>query len=115
MLGVALSLVDFLGDGLKMNREKKSNRYFLVFLTFFPPFLCVIFDPTIFDRALGIAGGFGEAFLNGLLPVLLVWLGRYAMKLPSDFQLPGGKFTLALLLLISLTVIGFEFFCLLCP
>ncbi len=115
MLGVALSLVDFLGDGLKMDRQKKTNRYFLVFLTFFPPFLCVIFDPTIFDRALGIAGGFGEAFLNGLLPVLLVWLGRYAMKLPSDFQLPGGKLTLTLLLLISLTVIGFEFFCLLCP
>ncbi len=110
MLGVAFSLVDFLGDGLKIDSQKKPHRYFLVFLTFFPPFLCVLFDPTVFDRALGIAGGFGEAFLNGLLPVTLVWLGRYAMKLPSDYALPGGKLTLVLLLLVSLFVVGLELF-----
>ncbi len=110
MLGVAFSLVDFLGDGLKIDSQKKPHRYFLVFLTFFPPFLCVLFDPTIFDRALGVAGGFGEAFLNGLLPVMLVWMGRYAMKLPSDNALPGGKLTLVLLLLVSLFVVGLECF-----
>ncbi|MBI2743565.1 MAG: amino acid permease [Chlamydiales bacterium] len=109
MLGVAFSLVDFIGDGLKVKREGPS-RHFLVFLTFFPPFLCVVFDPTLFDRALGVAGGFGEAFLNGLLPVMLVWMGRYAMKLPSDDALPGGKWTLGLLLLVSLFVICLELF-----
>lgn len=113
MLGVAFSLVDFLGDGLKINREKKTNRFFLVFLTFLPPLLCVVFDPNIFDKALGVAGGFGEAFLNGLLPVGLVWMGRYAMKLPSSCPLPGGRLTLFLILAGSLFVIGLEFFLLL--
>ncbi len=112
MLGVAFSLVDFLGDGLKVSREG-SKRYFLVFLTFFPPFLCVVIDPNIFDKALGIAGGFGEAFLNGLLPVVLVWMGRYAVKLPSECRLPGGRLTLFLILIGSLFVIGLELFSLL--
>ena len=109
MLGVAFSLVDFIGDGLKLSREK-PHRYLLVFLTFFPPFLCVLFDPTLFDKALSVAGGFGEAFLNGLLPVSLVWMGRYAMKLPSDCALPGGRVSLFLLLVGSLFVIGLELF-----
>jgi tyrosine-specific transport protein len=109
MLGVAFSLVDFLGDGAKLS-GKKVSRNFLVFATFFPPFLCVVFDPNLFDKALGVAGGFGEAFLNGFLPVMLVWMGRYAVKLPSDCALPGGKLTLTLLLLVSIFVIGLEIF-----
>ncbi len=109
MLGVAFSLVDFLGDGAKLS-GKSVKRSTLVVATFLPPFLCVLFDPTLFDRALGIAGGFGEAFLNGFLPVMLVWMGRYAVKLPSDCALPGGRLTLTLLLIVSVFVIGLELF-----
>jgi tyrosine-specific transport protein len=109
LLGVSFSMVDFLADGLKIARVG-LKRAGLVLLTFCPPLIAAAVDPTIFDRALGLAGGFGEAFLNGLLPVWLVWVGRYGQKLPSDAQLPGGKIALALLCAVSLFVLGLETF-----
>ena len=93
MLGVAFSMVDFLGDGLKMNR-KGTSRIFLTFLTFLPPFLFTFWDPEIFVTAIGFAGGFGEAFLNGILPISLVWIGRYRHKLGGEPQLPGNRWLL---------------------
>jgi tyrosine-specific transport protein len=107
LLGVAFSMVDFLGDGLKVDAEGKK-RWVLVALTFAPPGICAAINPTIFQQALGIAGGFGEAFLNGLLPVLLVWMGRYRMNLGTRDSLRGGKLLLVVLMLISIGVIGLE-------
>ncbi len=88
LLGVALSMVDFIADGV---RKYTMKRLVPTLLTFVPPLFIAIIDPTLFDRALGISGGFGEAFLNGLLPVLLVWVGRYRLKLDSEMSLKGGK------------------------
>ena len=99
-IGVAFSLVDFLGDGLKVAR-KGLARWGLCFLTFAPPLILTIVDPTIFDKALSVAGGFGEAFLNGFLPVMLVWLGRYKYKLKGLQFISGGKSLLLILLLGS--------------
>ncbi len=107
MLGVSFSVVDFLGDGLKMKRYGK-DRFFLCLLTFVPPFILTTLDPSIFVLAIGIAGGFGEAFLNGILPALLVWKGRYKNKLESKYSLFGGRAMLSILLLISVVVIGLE-------
>ncbi len=73
LLGVSFSMVDFLGDALKI-KAAGARRLLLTLLTFVPPFICVLIDPTIFDRALGLAGGFGEAILNGLLPTALLWM-----------------------------------------
>lgn len=103
MLGVAFSMVDFLGDGLNMNRTGYS-RIFLTFLTFLPPLLFTMFDPEIFVTAIGFAGGFGEAFLNGVLPITLVWVGRYYHKLKGAPQLPGNRWLLGGLFICAILV-----------
>lgn len=107
LLGVAFSVVDFLGDGLGVSRKGK-NRLWLCLFTFIPPFIFVGLNPGIFLSSLGIAGGYGEAFLNGILPVWLVWMGRYVYKHKSDYELPGGKITLTLLLLFAVVVMIME-------
>jgi tyrosine-specific transport protein len=107
MLGVAFSMVDFLGDGLKMKRAGKQ-RGLLCAIVFLPPFILTVLDPSIFVTALGFAGGFGETFLNGLIPVMFVWVGRYVRKLPGREQLFGGRALLAILFLLSLAVAAFE-------
>jgi tyrosine-specific transport protein len=107
MLGVSFSVVDFIGDGLKMKRYGK-DRFFLCLMTFLPPFIISSLNPSIFVFAIGIAGGFGEAYLNGILPALLVWKGRYKEKLTSGFSLFGGKITLAILLVFGLLVMFLE-------
>ena len=112
LLGVAFSLVDFLADGLKVSSSGKW-RPFLTVAAFIPPMLCAGWDPTVFDRALGIAGGLGEAFLNGLLPVALVWISRYVHQNRAESELPYGKASLLALGAFSVFVMFLEAFLLL--
>lgn len=107
-LGVSLSMVDFLADGLNVAERKGVRRIALCLLVFIPPVLFAAANPGIFIEAIGIAGGFGEAILNGLLPISMVWIGRYLNKLPSQYRLIGGKPLLLLLLLFTLLIMGIE-------
>lgn len=108
MLGVAFSMLDFIADGMKIKPNKILTRIFLCFLVFAPPFLLSSLDPKIFVIAIGFAGGFGEAFLNGLLPVLMVWIGRYRVQLGGTEQLFGKKPMLGILMIISVLVMVLE-------
>ena len=107
ILGVGFSMVDFLGDGLKMER-KGLHRIILTILTFSPAYLIASIKPDVFDIALGIAGGYGEAFLNGILPITLVFIGRYRENMPQIQPLFGGKILLIVLFIFSLIVMGIE-------
>lgn len=106
-LGVSLSLSDFLADGLKIPKTPKG-RAFLYLLTFVPPLLIVLMDPRAFLNGLEYAGAFGVVVLLGLLPVLMVWSGRYIQQRESKFKAPGGKIALIIALILSLGVIGLE-------
>lgn len=98
-LGVTLGLFDFLADGLKW--EKKGTKKLALFaIVFAPPTVIAMINTKIFITALNYAGGFGSAFLLGLLPVLMVWSGRYHKKLDQKYQiLPGGRKVLIVLIL----------------
>jgi tyrosine-specific transport protein len=106
-LGVSLSMVDFLADGFGVRRQGMP-RILLCLAVFVPPVLFAAANPGIFIEAIGVAGGFGEAILNGLFPIGMVWIGRYVMKLPSNPQLDGGKALLIILLLFALLIMGIE-------
>jgi tyrosine-specific transport protein len=96
--GVALGMMDFLSDGLKI--AKKGNGVaFLATIVFFPPLIISLSNPSIFLNALHYAGGLGCALLLGLLPILMAWRGRYHFKEKSDFPLFGGRILLSFLLL----------------
>lgn len=105
--GVTLGLLDFLADGLKIEKTPKG-KLFLCFLVFVPPLIFAFLHPHVFLQALDFAGGFGCALLLGLLPVLMVWSGRYFMKLESEYKLPGGRPFLVVLVLFVLFEIGCE-------
>ncbi|MDP1880243.1 MAG: aromatic amino acid transport family protein [Parachlamydiaceae bacterium] len=90
-LGVSLGLRDFLADGLKIKKNLKG-KLTLALLVFFIPLMIAVTYPHIFLISLDYAGGFGSAILLGLLPILMVWSGRYRQHLsPNKPQLPGGK------------------------
>ncbi|EKE08185.1 MAG: hypothetical protein ACD_17C00297G0001 [uncultured bacterium] len=106
---LALSFFDFMADGLKW--EKKGlQRAVLTAAIFGIPMIISIAYPHIFLVSLGYAGGIFCAFLFGLMPPLLAWIGRY-MKNYSALappQLPGGKPLLVLLMLFALFILGAE-------
>lgn len=105
--GVTLGLLDFLADGLRIHKDMRG-KCFLSLLVFIPPLLIAMWDPTLFLVALEYAGGFGCALLLGMLPILMVWSGRYYLRLPSKYLLPGGKWALSFLFLFVFFEVVYE-------
>jgi tyrosine-specific transport protein len=66
-----------------------------------PPTFLSLFYPHLFLKALGIAGGFADVLLFGVLPVIIVGIGRYIKGVKGTYIAPGGKLLLILILLIS--------------
>lgn len=70
ILGVCISLFDFLADGLQI-KKNKAGKTFLALITFMPPLVFVYFFPSGFSLALSFAGIF-VSLLLGIFPALMV-------------------------------------------
>lgn len=97
-LGMALGLFDFLADGLKIKKEGWGNVW-IGLLIAIPTYFCATFFERIFLVALDATGGFGDSILNGILPVLMVWIGRYHLNYQGPYRVMGGKPLLAFILI----------------
>ncbi len=104
-LAVSLGLVDFLADGLHLSSSKKRNRLVLCLLTLGPPLIFGMGNPHLFLKGLQYAGGVGVMVLYGILPVWMVWRGRYVLGQRGQELLPVGKGGLLLILFASLAII----------
>lgn len=102
-LGVSLCVVDFLADGFGMEKEGLKN-LFIHLATFIPPLIIAIVYPTAFIVGLSYAG-VCLTILIVLLPVLMVWNGRYRKQIKAEYQVIGGKIPLILAALASVVVI----------
>ncbi|MFT4551497.1 MAG: tyrosine-specific transport protein [Chlamydiales bacterium] len=107
-LGIALGLFDFLADGLKIEKKGLGN-VALGLLVAVPSLYFAISYSRAFLVAMEISGGFGDAILNGIMPVMMIWVGRYRKGLQSEYRCPGGKPLLVLVFLFYLFVCGLEF------
>jgi tyrosine-specific transport protein len=101
-LPCALSFVDFLKDGIsKLLHQKVRNDFFIFLLVFIPPTVCALIYPSIFLHALGFAGGFIDVLLFGVLPALVVLIGRKMQPPGARYQVAGGALTPIMILLLS--------------
>jgi tyrosine-specific transport protein len=101
-LGVALCLVDFLADGLRVEKEG-APKFWLHAMTFVPPVLIVLFFPNIFVQALKYAGIYCVVLLI-LLPAWMVWNGRYRRGLAKGYRAPGGRLLVGAVILLALAL-----------
>ncbi len=99
-IGISIAFVDFLADGLKISK-KGWNKLLICTLIFGIPLIITLIYPSIFLAALGYAGGIGVSILLGILPILMVWNGRYKKKLHAPRLLPFGKPLLAILFVFA--------------
>lgn len=104
-LGMALGLFDFLADGLGIPKRGWGNA-FLGFLIVAPTLLFAVRFERIFLLALDSSGGFGDTILNGMIPVLMVWMGRYRLGYKGVQQIPGGKPALAIVFAFFVLCLG---------
>ncbi len=106
-IGMAISCLDFLSDGLHIPR-KGIGSIFLTLLVFVPVYYFAENFLNVFLLALDLTGGFGDAIMNGLLPVAMVWVGRYYQKRHSEVPLWGGKWMLSALFIFAVGAIVVE-------
>lgn len=106
LLGVCLSLFDFLADGLNIPK-KGHGKWQLTLYTFGPPLGLILFYPIGFMVILSFAGFF-VAILLGILPGLMVWFGRYYRGYTSPIQIPGGKSLIALSIIFYIGIMAIE-------
>ncbi len=109
LLGVSLSLTDFLADGFKIEKTHRG-KFGLILLAFFPPLIFALFYPKGFVTALKYAG-IWVVILLALLPCLMAWFERYKHKkelIPSDFKVWGGKPLLIFAILFSILLLCIE-------
>ncbi len=108
-LGMALGLFDFLADGLRIKKMGFGN-ILLGVLVAVPTLIFATQFERIFLLALDSSGGYGDSILNGIIPVLMVWVGRYRLGYMQNIQLPGGKWILSLLFVFFIFSLGLEIF-----
>lgn len=89
-LGIGLGLVDFLSDGLKV-KNKGKGKLLLGALIVIPTLIFATQFERVFLVAMELSGGIGDSILNGMMPVLMVWIGRYYMGYSGSFKVAGGK------------------------
>lgn len=106
-LAQGLSLTHFLADGMKLSITRRSGRL-VCLLALIPPLIFALLYPHIFFKALDFAGGVCALILFGILPVFMIWVGRYRKGLTSNYQVSSGKLSLILVVSLCIFVIGCE-------
>ena len=94
-LGMSLGLFDFLADGFHI-KKAGWGKVLIGAMIILPTFIFAVKFERIFLLALDATGGYGDTILNGLIPVAMVWVGRYKMGYREGMLLPGGRVTLAI-------------------
>jgi tyrosine-specific transport protein len=100
ILGIAISLFDFLADKLIYGKNGLSKGVVLL-ITLLPPALFSIFYPEGFILALSFAGVF-VAILNGILPVIMLYKLRVATAKKITMR---DYYSMFLVIIISLLLI----------
>lgn len=106
-LGVSMSLLDFLADGLK-KKVFASTKWLVFLIAFLPPLYFALSYKRAFLSALEYAGAYGVVVLLAIIPALMTWRKRYSLKLKGAIIAPGGKGALIIFMAISLSFILLE-------
>jgi tyrosine-specific transport protein len=102
-LGLSLALFYFLKDSfgeLKITLSKNT----IILSSLIPTLLLAMLFPTALVKCLDLSGGYGDTILSGLIPIAMVWMGRYKRGMTGDFRIPGGKLALVVAAVFYLTI-----------
>lgn len=106
-LGIAMSISDSLQDRFKIQDNHPFKSLLSALVTLAPPLLLALLIPEDSPGFI-IAQDYSGLFLVlifGILTTIMAWLARYHSQQPSNYRLPGGRFALILIFLVSLGII----------
>ena len=106
-MGITLSLSDFLKDGFNV-KNTKLGRITCITSALLPPYIWSITYPGGFEVALDYAGAI-IGILIIILPMCMVWRGRYILNFQGEYKVPGGKVPIIMLFIIGSAIIFIQF------
>ncbi len=106
-LAQSLALVHFLSDGLKIKGGAREDLRMCA-LALFPPLILSLIYPQLFFKALNFAGGICAVILFGIIPVCMIWIGRYKKNLSTSYRVFGGRPLLIAVFLFAVFVLFFQ-------
>lgn len=107
-LGLSLALFYFLKDcfkDIKVSMSKNS----IILASILPTLLLAMMFPKALVQCLDLSGGYGDTILSGMIPITMVWMGRYRKNLKGEFTVPGGKLGLLLAAGFYLFIFALQF------
>ncbi|MBS0650272.1 MAG: hypothetical protein JSR93_03820 [Verrucomicrobia bacterium] len=110
-LCIAIAFSDFLHDGLKLRRHRRTEKEILGLAVFIPAFIAIV-NPHLLVYTLAYIGGIVTIAAAGFFPVILTYAARKCLKKQRPkYIFPGGKPILALFLcfVIIITIATFAF------
>ncbi|MEI8365682.1 MAG: aromatic amino acid transport family protein [Parachlamydiaceae bacterium] len=106
-LGISLSLFDFLRDTITVPMNAAVKKILFCIIVFAPSLLLAIYFERAFITALEMSGGIGDTVISGIIPVIMIWNGRYYLKKKGLYTVWGGKWLLVSIVVVSALI----FFC----
>ncbi len=102
--GIGIGLFDFLSDGLSISKKGKGA-VALGLLVLVPSLIFAISYERVFIIALDVSGGFGDTILNGIVPLIMLWVGikRFAPHLTRH----AGLRNAVIVILLGLFALAF--------
>jgi tyrosine-specific transport protein len=110
-LCIAIAFSDFLHDGLKLRRHRRTEKEILALAVFIPAFVALV-SPHLLVYTLAYIGGVVTIAAAGFFPVILTYAARKRLKNQrAKYLFPGGKPMLALFIgfVIIITLATFAF------
>lgn len=107
-LGVGISLVSFLSDGIPIKNNKRRQQISFA-VAFIPPWLIMVFFPQAFTYGVRYAG-FCALILMMLLPGIMAYRSRYHLKSKGQQLVFGGKPLLVGYIMISTATTAYVFY-----
>jgi tyrosine-specific transport protein len=89
-LAIAMGLFDFLSDAFSIPR-KGSGELILAAAVLLPTLFFAVAYERAFLVALDTSGGIGDSILNGIIPVIMIWRGRYRRGYEGVRGIEGGR------------------------
>lgn len=105
--GFSIGLYDFLSDGLGIPKVRLGHVTLIALIVIPTLYFAITFD-RIFLAALDTSGGFGDSILNGIFPILMVWIGRYWLRKSRAAFYSFGKFFLICMAIFYCTTLIVE-------
>lgn len=92
-IGLSLALFYFLKDCFsEVNIRMSKNG--IILTSILPTLALAILFPGALVKCLDLSGAYGDTILSGLIPIAMVWMGRYHKNLSTEHRIPGGKIAL---------------------